>query len=843
MSKIILQPFGNPDAHEHYSNTIEKPITLASISQFLSKQQFKSLQEIYPNGVCEIWGVVPGQKQVNVKKWERIDLGDITLFADAGIKASGLTTLKLHNRDLALHLWGLNNNGETWEYIYFLDNIKTHNISYKDFSKAAGYSGGYVVRKFDVLGEEISKRIIQDFDLLINKKKDQIQQEFKRYWAGGFHWDETVSKLEDFLHGGIWEIGWSREDPKGKTTYALVSNVKVGDQIALKSLGGKHVLKISAIGTVQDISEAKSGILKVDWNKPQSYYHGDAPKGKGSGNWFGTLVEVAREQDIKMIFDLGTFYPELVQFISQARTGNLKTKQFRSTYLDLQVKVSFGQGVEAKIPWISFLGKDQTTSKGIYPVYLYYKSVNKLILSYGVSETNVPSVSWNNPDQKENIASYFARMKLGIPERYGKSFIFQVYDSESEIDPDRSREDLTLIISEYKELLNKTSEGTKTLIDMKQVKFNSTTFLKDANKAGLKFTEELVARFSASLCTKPFVILTGLSGSGKTKLAQSFAQWICQNDGQYCLVPVGADWTNREPLLGYPNALRSEEYVKPENGVLDLVIRAENNEALPYFLILDEMNLSHVERYFADFLSTMESGEVISLHSDERGKKDGDGNYIKQELGLPKNLFIVGTVNIDETTYMFSPKVLDRANTIEFRVNVKDMESFLSKPSNVDLKLLNRKGAAMGVSFVKIAKAIYTSGNSQKVNSKLIDFFIELKKAGVEYGYRTAEEVTRLMQILDRMGVKNANSKLDIAIMQKLLPKIHGSRSKITKVLSPLGALCLKDAQDMQSKYFDNIEDEKFESDSNVLYPLSFAKIARMYKNALDNGFASYAEA
>jgi len=203
----------------------------------------------------------------------------------------------------------------------------------------------------------------------------------------------------------------------------------------------------------------------------------------------------------------------------------------------------------------------------------------------------------------------------------------------------------------------------------------------------------------------------------------------------------------------------------------------------------------------------------------------------------------LGTVNIDETTYMFSPKVLDRANTIEFRVNVKDMESFLSKPSNVDLKLLNRKGAAMGVSFVKIAKAIYTSGNSQKVNSKLIDFFIELKKAGVEYGYRTAEEVTRLMQILDRMGVKNANSKLDIAIMQKLLPKIHGSRSKITKVLSPLGALCLKDAQDMQSKYFDNIEDEKFESDSNVLYPLSFAKIARMYKNALDNGFASYAEA
>lgn len=130
-------------------------------------------------------------------------------------------------------------------------------------------------------------------------------------------------------------------------------------------------------------------------------------------------------------------------------------------------------------------------------------------------------------------------------------------------------------------------------------------------KAGLKISNEIVARFTASLLTKPFVILTGLSGSGKTKLAQAFAMWICEDENQYCIVPVGADWTNREPLLGFPNALEREKYVKPDNRVLDLIIEANKNENKPYFLILDEMNLSHVERYFADFLSVMESKNIF----------------------------------------------------------------------------------------------------------------------------------------------------------------------------------------------------------------------------------------
>lgn len=368
--------------------------------------------------------------------------------------------------------------------------------------------------------------------------------------------------------------------------------------------------------------------------------------------------------------------------------------------------------------------------------------------------------------------------------------------------------------------------------------------------SGLNFSEQLTTRFIASLCTKPFVICSGLSGSGKTKLAQAFAQWICYKEAegekneQYCIVPVGADWTNREPLLGYPNALQSEQYVKPENGVLDLINRARLNETKPYFLILDEMNLSHVERYFADFLSTMESGDAIPLHTiDVEETREGG---IPKQLKLPKNLFIIGTVNIDETTYMFSPKVLDRANTIEFRLSDSDLKAFIDSDVSLDMNVLRGVGENMGEFFVEMATQ-ETDKNLKKVEADLKDFFIELKKSGAEFGYRTASEIGRLLFMLEELGEKEDNL-LDIAIMQKLLPKLHGSRNKLTKVLPVLGGFCLKNNEKLRENYLDkfvnnSLTEEELEIDTNIKYRISFEKICRMYKNAIENGFASYAEA
>lgn len=357
--------------------------------------------------------------------------------------------------------------------------------------------------------------------------------------------------------------------------------------------------------------------------------------------------------------------------------------------------------------------------------------------------------------------------------------------------------------------------------------------------AGLQISDLLITRFISSLLTKPFVILTGLSGSGKTKLAQVFAKWICEDSSQYKIIPVGADWTNRESLFGYPNALESEKYILPDNGTLSLILEAkrEENQSKPYFLILDEMNLSHVERYFADFLSTMESGESIPLHN---GEVDWDG--VPPSIKLPKNLFVIGTVNIDETTYMFSPKVLDRANVIEFRVTKEEMSKYLDSPTKLDLNSLTAGGATMAASFVEIASdSSLTPKSKKELNEELLKFFIELKKSGAEFGYRSASEISRFAAVVNKLEPDwELPQIVDAAIMQKLLPKVHGSRKKLEPVLKKLAELCLNDTSCFSDYIKDGSESIQLEK---IKYPISMEKIGRMYRALLENSFTSYAEA
>jgi 5-methylcytosine-specific restriction endonuclease McrBC GTP-binding regulatory subunit McrB len=372
-------------------------------------------------------------------------------------------------------------------------------------------------------------------------------------------------------------------------------------------------------------------------------------------------------------------------------------------------------------------------------------------------------------------------------------------------------------------------------------------FLKDAGKQNLIFSSLLMKRYIASLATKPFVIFTGLSGSGKTKLAQTFAKWICESDEQYKIVPVGADWTNREPLLGYPNSLDSSKFVLPDNGALDLILAAIENangknlkDCKPYFLILDEMNLSHVERYFADFLSAMESKEAVSLYSGN-ARYDENQRPIPNSIKLPPNLFLVGTVNIDETTYMFSPKVLDRANTIEFRVDKNDIIQFFESQLSFSSDSLNGLGSSFCEEYMSFVSSDIP-GN-QEFEMQLLDFFKALQPLGAEFGYRTANEMNRLIAKLMVMGLDRNEHPLDIAVMQKLLPKLHGSRTKLNKVFPILASLCFKSCSQENAKILlDEIKNEGKLVGGNPILPISFAKIARMHTSAHENGFASFAE-
>lgn len=535
------------------------------------------------------------------------------------------------------------------------------------------------------------------------------------------------------------------------------------------------------------------------------------------------------------------FSNEITQFLAQAKTTDLTTSKYTKNVLNLTVEVSFGKGNQARIPWIAFLGYGNTVSEGIYPVYLYYKERNLLILAYGVSETKPPKISWQDTSLT-TIGEYFESKMYNKPERYKNSFVYKAYDTSGELNRAELNRDLQDLIFIYHEAFD-----GKTQIKITQnvlAKFNhSKSMINDFTQAlensNLQFDKKLVTRFVCSLITKPFLILTGLSGSGKTKIAQAFANWICEKDTQYAIIPIGADWTNREPLLGFPNALDGVTYIKPENSALDIIVAASRDLNTPYFLILDEMNLSHVERYFADFLSALESKSEISLHSAPE-----DLNGIPSKISFPDNLYIIGTVNIDETTYMFSPKVLDRANVIEFKVTKEELAHFLTNGQSPNLDILKAKGSDHAEYFVNLTKdKTIKPSSSKEILETLLLLFEELKRVGAEFGFRSAYEINRFIGILNIMEKEEwgLNEALDAAIMQKVLPKIHGSRRKLEAIIKSLVTICINNNLEideiLNSKNIQNIDA------ANIKFPISLEKLIRMNNNLLNNGFTSFAEA
>lgn len=375
----------------------------------------------------------------------------------------------------------------------------------------------------------------------------------------------------------------------------------------------------------------------------------------------------------------------------------------------------------------------------------------------------------------------------------------------------------------------------------------------------LQVQDSASIRFVASLLAKRFLILTGLAGSGKTKLAQAFARWISPEGAasqSYSLVPVGADWLGNENILGYPDGLDRTRYLT--RPALDLILSARTNADTPHFLILDEMNLSHVERYFADILSIMESGEKIQLYGD--GARKAGANDLPAAIELPRNLFVIGTVNVDETTYMFSPKVLDRANVIEFRMATAEMASFLANPVNPDLAKLDGKGASFAKMFVETARSVAAvpAGVRAEHAAEMLLFFDALQAHGSEFGYRVAHEAARFVNFYKLVGGYSDDdaawfaSAFDCVVFQKLLPKLHGSRMRLGPLLRDLWVLCVTPASARGSNAGEAGADAALAKGGTVPstkvppgapYPMSAEKIGRMWRLLNENGFASFAEA
>lgn len=266
-----------------------------------------------------------------------------------------------------------------------------------------------------------------------------------------------------------------------------------------------------------------------------------------------------------------------------------------------------------------------------------------------------------------------------------------------------------------------------------------------------------------------FAILAGLSGSGKTQLALRYAQALSshhpapvsdEDKKTWFVQPVLPGWYDPSALLGYINPLRPESYTR--TPLLNFLLEAANSPEIPFVIILDEMNLSHPEHYFAPFLSAMESGTQLMLHS-EGDMFDG----VPARLRYPSNVAFIGTLNMDETTLSLSDKVLDRAWTMEFW----------------DIDLKNFPG------WDRYGLSIEELGHVRDVLTSLMEY---LKPERLHFGWRTIEDVLSHISLARQLTSFSLVDALDDVIYARVLPKIRGSDSaRLRKMLQDCHALCL----------------------------------------------------
>lgn len=564
------------------------------------------------------------------------------------------------------------------------------------------------------------------------------------------------------------------------------------------------------------------------------------------------------------------------------KNKDFERKSLMTSYRGLSVKASIGMtGVISKIPWISYCAEGQETQKGIYPVLLFYGTpefleknknhtiVKKIVLAYGISATKTPDILWGaEVEFKKTIGDSFIDWGYETSDngikKYNSSYVYKTYDWTDDVDYDIIQKDIDALITVYLEILENVGIKTPPTIPLKKNLFNANIYsIVEVSQSMLPYRSYITA-----IKSKPFLLLAGISGTGKSRIVRELAhacweegseEFKAQKPKNFEMVQVKPNWHDSSELIGYVSRV-SGSPVFVAGDFLKFVAKAWENPEVPYFLCLDEMNLAPVEQYFAEYLSVVESRKADDngvITTDPILKKSGEdwyriliseltsdenvrNQFLNDGISIPQNLIVVGTVNMDETTFSFSRKVLDRAMTIE--MNEVDLYGGLDDRHEKIGKLEagNLIGTAVeGVDVYRDNKEVCDTALKylQAVNLKL-------EGTPFKVAYRTRNEF--LLYVVNNLPYDNdskGNSlsqdfviarALDEITNMKILSRIEGDETKVSaSFLEGLENTIKTGLVTVCPNLFEEGEGKK------VYVSVSLAKLKEM-KKRLTSGYTSF---
>ena len=357
--------------------------------------------------------------------------------------------------------------------------------------------------------------------------------------------------------------------------------------------------------------------------------------------------------------------------------------------------------------------------------------------------------------------------------------------------------------------------------------------------------------YLTAIRTKPFLLLAGISGTGKSRIVRKLAQatddidvfandaerFSCHSPANFCLIQVKPNWHNSMDVVGFKSNIGKDGEHYEYTPFIEFIGKAWQNLNTPFFLCLDEMNLAPVEEYFAEFLSAIESRSIDAKGSYETDpiikpfKDFGDKvafEMIKhlicedtldsdlakrlyyKGLTLPQNLIVMGTVNMDDTTFSFSRKVLDRAMSIE--MNEVSYDDFISGASENDIPTLTALNSLL------VNRPIKAQSVKDEDSYKVIDFLKNINEIleGTPYklGYRAANEALLYVASAKAFGNGSLASALDDFTLMKILSRIEGDDSKLK---TAEGKDLLEEFMDLLNYTFEDETDSKSKAKLNQM--------------------------